>query len=452
MNSDNFESMVDDWLDGCLTDADERRFADWLKDHPRDMQRFVDANIRNELLREAVETEITVQKTWDELPVDLALRNRETNSERRRVRFAGSIALVVLVLMVAFVLTRDHTKSGVPVEIVAVDNLVIDGFETTPNVGENLRLDRVQLISGSMEIELESGVRVELIAPVETELINAMRMRLIDGRISANVGTRGKGFTVETNAGRIVDLGTRFGVEANASGESRVAVFSGSVEFHPLDANADSVVTLTEGEALEFSARAGLRRWQQVAMEADRAGLGRGLRSEVIEEVYDNLGEDELRPFYGVIANGLTPGALAFTDKPNPVWMNVPGKPFPSELIGADLVRTYHQFRNKKSYRLTLSLAAPADVFVFLVAPGDPPRWLTNRFQLTGERLRSGTWHKGLASHPAAVLEPEGNFLDFTVWKCEAGPGEIELGPPRDEKVPGVQALMYGVAVKARNK
>ncbi len=77
---------------------------------------------------------------------------------------------------------------------------------------------------------------------------------------------------------------------------------------------------------------------------------------------------------------------------------------------------------------------------------------LTSRFQLTGVKLRSGMWHKGLASHPSTVIEADGNYLDFTVWKYVAGPGKLTLGPPRDEKAPGAQAFMYGVAVKARSK
>ena len=46
---------------------------------------------------------------------------------------------------------------------------------------------------------------------------------------------------------------------------------------------------------------------------------------------------------------------------------------------------------------------------------------------------------------------PEGNFLNFVVWKFEAGAGELTLGPPLENKVKGVLQLMYGVAVKARS-
>ena len=80
------------------------------------------------------------------------------------------------------------------------------------------------------------------------------------------------------------------------------------------------------------------------------------------------------------------------------------------------------------------------------------PSWLTDRFEHTGLKVRSGPWHQGLASHPAVVIEPDGNFLDFEVWKCEFEPGEVMLGRPREFKVQGFHSLMYGVAVKSRSK
>lgn len=41
-------------------------------------------------------------------------------------------------------------------------------------------------------------------------------------------------------------------------------------------------------------------------------------------------------------------------------------------------------------------------------------------------------------------------YLAFSVWRAHAGPGEFKLGAPRDTGRMNL-ALMYGVAVKARN-
>jgi ferric-dicitrate binding protein FerR (iron transport regulator) len=438
------ESLLEGWLDGSLSETDEKQLQVWLLAEPEHMRRFVEANARDQLLREVARLEFTAEEVREKA-MPLRLANR---FYLRSATWAAAIAASIAVTLFLF---WPNQPSGVNVEIVFATNLRFSDATVSLKRGDRRTLKHFRLESGSLEMLFPSGVLVEFVAPAEAELESDMRLRLLEGRISADVGQRGKGFTVVTDAGEIIDLGTRFGVEADSSGESRVAVFSGAVEFHPRDsAAAGKFVTLTEGEALRFSARAGLHRWQQVALEADRAGLSGAANFGVVREVRDNLGEGELRPFYGVVHGGLRAGALAFTDKPNPVWRAIPGEEFPSWLEGADLVRTYYHFRNVKDYELTLTLSEPADVFV-LVSTGETPGWLRDRFELTGTQLRAGPWHPGIASHPAAVVEPDGTFVHFAVWKCAAGAGELKLGPPRENKSRGVQSLMYGLAVKAKS-
>ena len=450
------ESLIDDWLEGCLSDTDEQRLQNWVDENPDHMTRLVEATIRDQMLQDVVRTVIVTEESLHEVPARVGSTDAVAKSHpagRRKFRLAGAVVAIAAMILTAIFLVGPNQRSGIGLEILADSDAIVDGFDRSPRIGERLTLSKLRLHSGSLEVLLNTGVRVAFIAPVEAEFISDMRLHLHEGRISADVGERGKGFTVVTDAGEVIDLGTRFGVEADRNGESRVAVFSGAVELHPnTSSSARNVVTLTEGEALRFTARGGLRRWQQVAMAVDRAGLSGTSHSEIISDVRDNLGEGELRPFYGVIANGMKSGALAFTDKPNPVWMKLPDREFPRELEGADLVRTYFRFKRKKDYELTLSLSAPAEVFVLLVTPGDAPSWLEERFQQTGSKLRSGTWHSGLASHPAVVAEAKRNYLHYTVWKCEAGPGELKLGAPRDSDNDAVEPLMYGVVVKGKTE
>ena len=49
------------------------------------------------------------------------------------------------------------------------------------------------------------------------------------GRLSAEVPSSAKGFTVITPTGKAIDLGTKFGVDVPLQGEAEIHVFQGEV-------------------------------------------------------------------------------------------------------------------------------------------------------------------------------------------------------------------------------
>ena len=78
---------------------------------------------------------------------------------------------------------------------------------------------------------------------------------LLNGRLSAVVPPAGHGFAVHTSAGRIVDLGTEFGVEVNGDGVASIEVFKGQVQAEPRSeegaAPSRHPVVITEGQAAD---------------------------------------------------------------------------------------------------------------------------------------------------------------------------------------------------------
>lgn len=317
--------------------------------------------------------------------------------------------------------------------------------------GMSLALRQVELKSGRLEVELDSGVRLEMIAPFSGVLLDSMQLRLVSGRLNADVQEKGYGFTVKTDAGDVIDLGTQFGIEADAGGECRVAVFVGEVELRPRRNQGDtenrSAVRLTEGEAARFSAAAGLRRWQEVALAAKAAGISSKPYAGVVATIQDNLGAKDLQPFYGLVQGGMHEGAIAYTDKPRPAWHAEEGAEFPAFLEGADLIRTYHQFRGRINYRLRLELRAPAEVFVLRDVRKAVPEWLASQFEDTGVRLRVGPWHPALATEPGVLLQADEPYLIAAVWRRTAAAGVIELGSARANNDDS-PTMMYGIAVK----
>jgi hypothetical protein len=90
--------------------------------------------------------------------------------------------------------------------------------------GGSLRLD-----IGAVEFLTPKGARVVVEAPAEIRFESSESLRVMRGKVAADVPPKAKGFTVVTPDGTAVDLGTRFGVDVPVSGDSEIHVFQGEV-------------------------------------------------------------------------------------------------------------------------------------------------------------------------------------------------------------------------------
>jgi hypothetical protein len=130
-----------------------------------------------------------------------------------------------------------------------------------PNPNESLTIDsivrpdgRLRLLEGEIELEYESGVKLLLIGPVDFTLQNTGG-ELQRGGLMASVPPAGHGFTIATPNGKVVDLGTEFGVMVDDFGVSEVSVFEGKVEAFPATnvTPGDGRIRLTKGSALQWN-------------------------------------------------------------------------------------------------------------------------------------------------------------------------------------------------------
>jgi hypothetical protein len=95
--------------------------------------------------------------------------------------------------------------------------------------GKILLLER-----GLAEIEFDHAARVILQGPAGLELISASCVKLHYGTMTARIPTAARGFSVLTLGGKVVDLGTEFGLSVDAGGTTTLRVFKGEVEAFPL--------------------------------------------------------------------------------------------------------------------------------------------------------------------------------------------------------------------------
>ena len=121
--------------------------------------------------------------------------------------------------------------------------------ESSVRVGSTLNVAQ-----GEVELVYDTGARLLLIGPAEF-LVGKIGGELHRGGLMASVPEAGHGFTIETPHGKVIDLGTEFGVVVDDFGVSEVSVFEGKVEAFPVglaDARTKKI-ELTKGRALQWS-------------------------------------------------------------------------------------------------------------------------------------------------------------------------------------------------------
>jgi hypothetical protein len=174
----------------------------------------------------------------------------------------AALAAGVLIAAVAFAVGRGmlQRRPGVVGQNVAwlvnaQDCLWAGGESATPGrdmrAGKTLRLER-----GLAEIEFDRGARLILQGPAALELVSGNAARLLRGTMTVHVPPRARGFTIESPQGKVIDLGTEFGLAVDGRGATTVRVFEGTVEAAPL-AGADpaGMVTLHEDQSARIDGR-----------------------------------------------------------------------------------------------------------------------------------------------------------------------------------------------------
>ncbi len=161
---------------------------------------------------------------------------------RRRVRFRPSLRMMALAgsLLAAagFAVGQwGWWKARMPVDapsrnvawlINAQDCLWASDDAGTP--GRDMKARKVlRLERGLAEVEFDRGARVILKGPAALELLSENECRLLSGSLTAKIPVRAHGFTVSSPQGKVVDLGTEFGVSVDDRETTSVRVFSGTL-------------------------------------------------------------------------------------------------------------------------------------------------------------------------------------------------------------------------------
>ena len=188
------------------------------------------------------------------------LASRSDSTVRRLSRFVGLAASVMLIGYFAALagllgwdryvrstqeVPRASSESyGNAAVLVEAEDCRWEQKSDAPARGDALGRKSLRLASGMATIRFDGGATVIVEGPAEFETRSTNRGFLKRGKLVATVPRRALGFTIETPVARIVDLGTKFGVEVDEYGAADLEVYEGQVVIRskePSDAPSSSL-------------------------------------------------------------------------------------------------------------------------------------------------------------------------------------------------------------------
>jgi len=280
MNMQRLDELIDTWRDGELTEATAAELSQLLRDSDEARRVFrAEAQMHGLLhlaaMAEAVE-KAARPESWRAHPAaaDEAEKPQRLGARivSRKLLLAAAGALVlsaVTVLIWLHVAEQPEPPKPFATLTRATDS-IWDG-PTHPQPGDRLTAGALNLRRGTVEIKLTSGVDLLVEAPADLELVDVGNSVVRMGRLVVRVPSTAKGYAVDTPKARVVDLGTEFGVDVQADGETVVQVFAGSVvaELKKPDPPGRRSRRLVAGETVRIDA-SGAVELQKVTFSPER--------------------------------------------------------------------------------------------------------------------------------------------------------------------------------------
>jgi hypothetical protein len=242
----SFHQLMEQWLESSFDADQQAALLSRLKEHPEEMRRFVEANVRDQMLRDAARGLMLLDQVNE---VTSSLQQPQRRSLKQIITVVASLAACLLVAL--FLFQKSERREAAIETFVSVASL----YQTDSLLqnGDRLGSRTIEIQRGFIHLQFDDGVEVTLQGPARYELIGPGNTRLHTGLLTATVPPGAEGFQVSTATADVVDLGTAFGIEIDAEGIPEVSVFDGEVEVIPT--NRQGKRLLQEGEAVRVNQR-----------------------------------------------------------------------------------------------------------------------------------------------------------------------------------------------------
>src|SRR5690242_12214264 len=261
---DPLKLLIDDYLDGSLDEAGTRELEQRLTADTAAREYFVRyARLNTDLHLEvrARRAGARALNSIDELTagVRASPRRRDVGPVKPRRAYAATLACLVTAACCLLAVGLSWRVWGPDGNGIAEPSIawLVNAQNCRWGGGVNpagdLRAGRLlSLASGLAEVQFQCGARVVLEGPARLELLSERSARLWSGKLTARVPGARIGFEIISPQGKVIDLGTEFGVAVADDGATDVFVFEGKVEAVP-SAGAAGLVNLTQNESARIA-------------------------------------------------------------------------------------------------------------------------------------------------------------------------------------------------------
>ncbi len=103
-----------------------------------------------------------------------------------------------------------------------------------------IKRGKFSLTEGFADIQMADGARFAVESGVQLDFKSTNRVRLLQGRLGAFIPEHAGEFVVETPGGEVVDLGPRFAISVDDSGETHAELYGGEMEVQPHKTDSQS--------------------------------------------------------------------------------------------------------------------------------------------------------------------------------------------------------------------
>ena len=243
----NFEESIDLSLEEKLSEEEWEAFQKELLKNPELLSCYVEQRWAHAQLTSDQEFLARLAKQSEEKTSSSATESRK---QGRISIFAGWAAAAAIAVFALVVFQAKPEVASHVATLIEAENCRWDGSDLPTAEGARLSPGTLALAEGMATIQFDSGATVTLEAPTTLEVDSAMRCRLLDGSVVADVPESAHGFTIDTEKLEVIDLGTKFGVTASEAGGSHVFVFDGEVKVR--EGDAEEAQHVFGGKSLHF--------------------------------------------------------------------------------------------------------------------------------------------------------------------------------------------------------
>ena len=267
MSSDleELESLLFDWEAGTLNNEGVIRIREILNQNEAARTFFLQQQIMSAALKREGDSGIglpSADNSKNNAVHPTEPMRRSTGGPLRSHYWIAAVAMLLIVLVGRIVHLEFLPPSNQPLNVakdlpekeatsrgVAMVTRLIDVSweegQSVLEVGDALPPGRLAFKTGFAQVEFFCGATLIIEGPADLDIQSETLARVRKGRLRAQVPPAARGFSLEVEDMKVVDLGTDFGLSVSEAG-ANVQVFDGEVELQPAK-NKKQLLTAGQG-------------------------------------------------------------------------------------------------------------------------------------------------------------------------------------------------------------